>query len=368
MAGIELQQIAHRYQTDDTQLSSYAVQPLDQHWLDGGAYALLGPSGCGKTTLLNIISGLIKPSEGRVLFDGVDVTDHSTQQRNIAQVFQFPVVYDTLSVADNLAFPLRNRHLAAAEIASRVEAVLKLLGLEQRANVKARSLSADDKQKISLGRGLVRTDVNAILFDEPLTVIDPHLKWQLRTELKKIHQQFGHTMIYVTHDQTEALTFAEKVVVMYEGAVVQIGTPQELFERPEHTFVGKFIGSPGMNVLPCELDEGQIVLAGQVIGASSHKSQAAGSLELGIRPEYISVVAADQAPVHSLPAVITSIEDTGKHAVVRAQVGDVKINAIVREGTAVPASAHLVLDPSRINLYQQSVLLSAAGARNENGQ
>lgn len=186
MASIHLKNLGHRYAASDAGSDNpYALNPLDQVWEDGGAYALLGPSGCGKTTLLNIISGLLRPSEGRVLFDGEDVTDLSTERRNIAQVFQFPVVYDTLTVAENLAFPLRNRGMESTTIEARVAETLTMLGLEGRANERARSLNADDKQKISLGRGLVRTDVRAILFDEPLTVIDPHLKWQLRTELKK---------------------------------------------------------------------------------------------------------------------------------------------------------------------------------------
>lgn len=359
MARIELHNIAHQYPAHSGEVATWAVEPLNQTWQDGGAYALLGPSGCGKTTLLNIISGLLRPSSGRVLFDGIDVTGLSTELRNIAQVFQFPVVYDTLSVAENLAFPLRNRGMKSAEINQRVATVLKMLGLEARASVKARSLNADDKQKISLGRGLVRTDVNAILFDEPLTVIDPHLKWQLRTELKKIHQQFGHTMVYVTHDQTEALTFADQVIVMYAGAVVQIGTPQELFEKPAHTFVGKFIGSPGMNVLPCTTEAGNILLAGRVVGSAGTTAAQLENLELGIRPEYVSFVASNVAAEHSLPAVITAVEDNGKHSIVRAQVDSLQISAIVREGETIPALPRLVLDPARINLYRNSLLVSA---------
>jgi glycerol transport system ATP-binding protein len=150
MASIHLSGLAHRYApTAAGEQSPYALQPLDQLWEDGGAYALLGPSGCGKTTLLNIISGLVRPSEGRVLFDGEDVTDLRTEERNIAQVFQFPVIYDTLSVEDNLAFPLRNRGLDEAVVARRVAETLAMLGLESRAKERARSLSADDKQKIS---------------------------------------------------------------------------------------------------------------------------------------------------------------------------------------------------------------------------
>jgi glycerol transport system ATP-binding protein len=253
MAIITLDKIAHSYIANPKEESDYALRLIDNIWDDGGAYALLGPSGCGKTTLLNIISGLIAPSKGRVLFDGKDVTDLPPEKRNIAQVFQFPVLYDTMTVFDNLAFPLKNRGFSKDKTKKRVLEVADILELTDSLNKKAARLSADAKQKISLGRGLVRKDVAAILFDEPLTVIDPHLKWHLRCKLKEVHEQLKLTLLYVTHDQVEALTFAEKVIVMYEGAIVQIGTPQELFENPSHKFVGYFIGSPGMNFMPCKL-------------------------------------------------------------------------------------------------------------------
>src|SRR6478752_7644385 len=254
MARITLDHIRHAYGPNPKSEADYALREVDHEWNDGGAYALLGPSGCGKTTLLNIISGLLHPSHGRILFDGQDVTNLTTQARNIAQVFQFPVIYDTMTVYDNLAFPLRNRGVAEPEVDRRVRDILEMIDLAAMAKRKAQGLTADQKQKISLGRGLVRNDVNAILFDEPLTVIDPHMKWVLRSQLKKLHRQFGFTMVYVTHDQTEALTFADKVVVMYDGQIVQIGTPAELFEKPKHTFVGYFIGSPGMNVFPVSVE------------------------------------------------------------------------------------------------------------------
>lgn len=342
MATIQLQSLAHRYPS----APDYALRSMQQSWKNGGAYALLGPSGCGKTTLLNIISGLLRPSEGRVLFDDVDVTDLTTEQRNIAQVFQFPVVYDTMTVAENLAFPLRNRNIAKNEIDKRVADALQMLDLAERANDRARSLTADDKQKISLGRGLVRTDVQAILFDEPLTVIDPHLKWQLRTELKKIHQRFAHTMIYVTHDQTEALTFADQVIVMYEGAVVQIGTPQQLFETPEHTFVGKFIGSPGMNVLPCEVDGSEAVFAGTKIALQEEVDKPNARFELGIRPEHTRV-SADEG----LPLAVTAMEDVGRHVVVRGELAGAKLCALIKDGVAIPENPRVAFDSAHINLY-----------------
>ncbi|HEY8709720.1 MAG TPA: ABC transporter ATP-binding protein, partial [Burkholderiaceae bacterium] len=256
MASIDLD-LAHAYKPNPQRDEDYALLPLKMSFGDGGAYALLGPSGCGKTTLLNIISGLVKPSQGSVTFDGVEVTARTPQQRNIAQVFQFPVIYDTMTVAENLAFPLLNRRksqrsLTADKIKQRVGKIAEMLELSGQLDLRAAGLAADAKQKISLGRGLVREDVSAVLFDEPLTVIDPHLKWQLRRKLKQIHHELKLTLIYVTHDQVEALTFAEQVVVMTRGRAVQIGSASDLFERPQHTFVGHFIGSPGMNFLPAK--------------------------------------------------------------------------------------------------------------------
>lgn len=194
MARITLDHIRHAYGANPKSDKDYSLKEVDHEWNDGGAYALLGPSGCGKTTLLNIISGLLQPSHGRILFDGKDVTNLSTQSRNIAQVFQFPVIYDTMTVYDNLAFPLRNRGVAEADVDRRVRDILEMIDLASWARRKAQGLTADQKQKISLGRGLVRNDVNAILFDEPLTVIDPHMKWVLRSQLKRLHKQFGFTM------------------------------------------------------------------------------------------------------------------------------------------------------------------------------
>ena len=269
MAKITLNNLSHSYVPDYTD-ADLVLKDINIDWKDGGAYALLGPSGCGKTTLLNIISGLIKPSKGDILFDDKNVTSLNPVERDIAQIFQFPVIYDTMTVYDNLAFPLKNRNLSVSEIETKVRDIAEMLELTSTLKNRASGLTADGKQKISLGRGLVRSDVNVIMFDEPLTVIDPHLKWILRSKLKELHQKINRTMIYVTHDQTEALTFADQVVVMHEGQIVQTGTPVELFEKPKHTFVGHFIGSPGMNILPCEIKNGQINFSGQEIPSNSN--------------------------------------------------------------------------------------------------
>ena len=359
MARITLSHLAHSYLPNPKSPADYALKPLDHVWRDGFAYALLGPSGCGKTTLLNLISGLLLPSEGRVLFDDHDVTRAPTAERNIAQVFQFPVVYDTMSVRDNLAFPLRNRGIPEAEVRTRVERVARMIDMEAVLDRKARGLTADAKQKISLGRGMVRDDVNAILFDEPLTVIDPQMKWELRTQLKALHQRFGHTMIYVTHDQTEALTFADMVVVMLDGMVVQMGTPTELFERPAHTFVGYFIGSPGMNVLDARVEGRRALVGGGEVTLAQDYGAPAGKVEIGVRPEYVRLVAGDAG----LPVTVRRVEDVGRHKIVRAEMAGTEINILVPEDQPVSADMNrVVFDPAGINVYADDWRVEGQGA------
>lgn len=310
MARIELD-LAHAYAPNPKQDSDYALLPLRMTFEDGGAYALLGPSGCGKTTLLNIMSGLLAPSQGSVRFDGVDVTRASPQARNIAQVFQFPVIYDTMTVAENLAFPLRNRQVPKEQIKKRVGEIAEMLEMSGQLNQLAANLAADEKQKISLGRGLVRPDVSAVLFDEPLTVIDPHLKWQLRRKIKQIHHELKLTMIYVTHDQVEALTFADHVVVMARGRAVQVGSAAELFERPSHTFVGHFIGSPGMNFLSGQADQTGFHVADAVLVPRPGQALPPGVIKLGVRPEYV-VLVAPHTP-GALPMTVAQVQDVGTH-------------------------------------------------------
>ncbi|GAA4417068.1 ABC transporter ATP-binding protein [Acidovorax lacteus] len=338
MARIQLD-LAHSYRPHPQQDSDYALLPLKMDFEDGGAYALLGPSGCGKTTMLNIMSGLLVPSHGTVLFDGRDVTRATPQDRNIAQVFQFPVIYDTMTVAENLAFPLKNRKVPAAQIQARVGQIAEMLEMSHQLDMRAAGLSADQKQKISLGRGLVRSDVAAVLFDEPLTVIDPHLKWQLRRKLKQIHHELKLTLIYVTHDQVEALTFADQVVVMSRGKVMQLGTPDALFERPAHTFVGHFIGSPGMNFVPAEADASGALLqvAGQRLvppPALAERALPAGALRVGVRPEYLALSAAG-AP-GALQCSVAQVQDLGTSQMLTATVGGHTLKARVAPDVELP--------------------------------
>ena len=249
-------------------------------------------------------------------------------------MFQSYALFPHMTVAENLAFPLRNRKMPEAQINKRVGEIAEMLEMSGQLNQRAAGLAADAKQKISLGRGLVRPDVSAVLFDEPLTVIDPHLKWQLRRKLKQIHHELKLTLIYVTHDQVEALTFAEQVVVMTRGRAVQVGSADALFEKPQHTFVGHFIGSPGMNFLPVQAVGQHLQIEGHRLDMLAGRELPAGHFKLGIRPEYLTL-----APAHSvgaLPAHIERAQDIGTHAMLTASVGPHQMKVRLREEVIPP--------------------------------
>jgi len=360
MARIELNEVAHSYLRKPKNDLDYALKRIHNVWDDGAACALLGPSGCGKTTLLNIVSGLLTPSRGRVLYDGKVVTELPPEKRNIAQVFQFPVLYDTMSVFNNLAFPLRNRGLSEIKIKERVLEVAEILDLTPFLNKRAEGLAADAKQKISLGRGLVRSDVAAILFDEPLTVIDPQMKWYLRQKLKDIHEELKLTFIYVTHDQVEALTFADQVAVMFEGEIVQIGSPQDLFENPEHKFVGYFIGSPGMNFLECTIEgnEARVDGAGIVLDeeTAAKGRKAGGKLELGIRPMYLEVH--EGSGDGMVKARVKGVEDLGSYRIMALTLAGQTLKARLSEDQSVSGDeVWLAFPPKWTRLFADGRLI-----------
>jgi len=353
MSKITLKDLSHSYLEKQSSNLDWALRDIDLDWKDGGAYALLGPSGCGKTTLLNIISGLLNPTKGKVLFDDKDITSQTPVERNIAQIFQFPVIYDTMTVYENLAFPLKNRGMSDGEIDSRVKEIAEMLELTRTLNNRASGLTADGKQKISLGRGLARADVNVIMFDEPLTVIDPHLKWVLRSKLKELHQKINRTMIYVTHDQTEALTFADQVVVMHEGQVVQTGTPVELFEKPKHTFVGHFIGSPGMNIIPCKLNNGVAAVDGVKVSTETQiKKSSFSKTEIGIRPEFVSF------SKEGIPVKILKVSNTGRHKIIDTECKSGKIKVLSHSSKEIPSgSTFLSFDKKHTYAYGDSWII-----------
>ncbi len=348
MSKITLKELSHSYLSNQLKKEDWALRDVNIDWEDGGAYALLGPSGCGKTTLLNIVSGLITPTKGKILFNDEDVTLKNPVERNIAQIFQFPVIYDTMTVYDNLAFPLKNRGISKEEIDSKVLEIAEMLELKSTLYNRASGLTADGKQKISLGRGLVRSDVNVIMFDEPLTVIDPHLKWILRSKLKELHQKINRTMIYVTHDQTEALTFADQVVVMHEGQIVQIGTPVSLFEKPKHTFVGHFIGSPGMNIIPCQISNGNVFIDNNKIETQKidSKKENYSKIEVGIRPEFINF------SKQGIPVKISKVSNTGRYKIIDTECSKGKIKILSNSNEDIPSdSAFISFDKKFTYVY-----------------
>ncbi|WP_323750912.1 ABC transporter ATP-binding protein [Marinobacter sp.] len=362
MAEIHLKSLAHSYSKSPAGPEDYAIRQLDHVWHKGGAYALLGPSGCGKSTMLNIISGLVQPSEGEVLFDGKRVNALSPRDRNIAQVFQFPVIYDSMTVYQNLAFPLKNNKVPAARIKERVQEIAEVLEIEDKLHKKAKNLTADEKQKVSMGRGLVREDVSAILFDEPLTVIDPQLKWKLRRKLKQIHEQFDITMVYVTHDQLEASTFADKIAVMYDGQIVQFGTPTELFEQPNHTFVGYFIGSPGMNLIEVERCEAGVRFGATEVNLTSWQIEHlnrldSNNLKIGIRPEFMELTLEDKK--NSYEVEVLDMEDLGTYKIIDVGLDAKTLKVRVDEDfeAKIGSRVHLSMPPQWTMLYVDEFLM-----------
>ena len=355
MAEIQLKNLRHSYYPNPKTDEDYALKSVDLVWEEGMAYALLGPSGSGKTTMLNILSGLLSASEGQVLFDGQDVTTLEARERNIAQVFQFPVIYETMTVEDNLAFPLKTRKVSAAKIKERVHFIAAELGLTSLLKRKARGLSAEQKQRISLGRGLVREDVAAILLDEPLTVIDPAEKMALRRTLKAVQLHLGVKLIYVTHDQHEAMTLADRVVVMDEGEVVQVGSPEELFANPTHKFVGYFIGTPGMNFVDCVLDNNALQVGGTrfKLDEATAKTLAmqSGALSFGIRPDFLSI-GKEQAGT-SIQGTVTRVENHGDEHIIAVDIGDAQMLARVSEAVEaeIGQTVHLIPESEAIRIF-----------------
>lgn len=355
MAKIVLENLGHSYSSNPEGEHEFALKPVNLTWQDGKTYALLGPSGCGKTTMLNIISGLVTPSHGRLLFDGQDVTETLTSSRNIAQVFQFPVIYSTKTVRQNLAFPLECRGLATAQIKRRVAEVATLLDLDYALDMPARKLSADQKQLISLGRGLVREDVSAILLDEPLTVIDPQMKFMLRRKLREINRQTGITMILVTHDQSEAMSFADEIIVMKDGLVQQSGTPEELFSRPQNEFVGYFIGSPPINMISLEKHNNALVTNALSLTKPIPMSSNVASYQMGIRPEHIFLVGEEEESIGT--GKIIKIEHLGVDGIVTLELAEgVVIKAKTRKHTTMKVGV-----TTGINVVKQNALLYTDG-------
>lgn len=253
---------------------------------NGEFLVFVGPSGCGKSTLLRMIGGLEDISRGSIEIDGQDVTDHPPSKRGLSMVFQSYALYPHMSVRDNMGFSLKTAGAPKSEIAQKVNSAAEVLKLTEYLDRRPKDLSGGQRQRVAIGRSIVR-DPTAFLFDEPLSNLDAALRVEMRYEISKLHQALAATMIYVTHDQVEAMTLADRIVVLDAGRIIQIGSPRELYNSPANTFVAQFIGSPKMNVVPCKVEDGHFALPG---GRSmTYPKGTPDATQLGIRPEHISV-------------------------------------------------------------------------------
>ncbi|SLN44097.1 ABC transporter ATP-binding protein [Ruegeria meonggei] len=267
--------------------SAQVIKGIDLQIEEGEFVVFVGPSGCGKSTLLRMIGGLEDISRGALSINGNDVTDHPPSKRGLTMVFQSYALYPHLTVAENMGFSLKVAGVSKAEIAKRVGHAAEVLKLEPYLERRPKDLSGGQRQRVAIGRSIVR-DPTAFLFDEPLSNLDAALRVEMRYEIAKLHQSLNRTMIYVTHDQVEAMTLADRIVVLEFGTIAQVGTPRELYERPANLFVAQFIGSPKMNVMPCSVSGDRFQLDNDGAGPFDRTGAAT---KLGIRPEHITVVA-----------------------------------------------------------------------------
>ena len=333
-----------------------ALSRVDLHVEDGEFCVLLGPSGCGKSTLLSIVAGLIPQDEGSVLLDGEPLDRLAPRERDVAMVFQSYALYPHMTVAQNLSFGLRMRRTPRPVIHERVMETALLLGIEDLLDRKPRQLSGGQRQRVAMGRALVRRP-RLFLLDEPLSNLDARLRISVRLELKRLHQQIKGTILYVTHDQVEAMTLGDKVVVMRDGRVHQIDRPETIYNHPADTFVATFIGSPVMNLF-----KGKIVREGRGLSfRGSDFSLDTGDIppnledkpvEVGIRPEDIDVA---HGPGKALPAEVEMISDVGAEKYIHTRLGDTSLTvradkeSTFKSGEIIP----LFMNPSRLHIFYE---------------
>ncbi|MCC6468165.1 MAG: sn-glycerol-3-phosphate import ATP-binding protein UgpC [Alphaproteobacteria bacterium] len=346
MAEVELRAVRKSFG------ATKVIHGVDIKIADGELVVIVGPSGCGKSTLLRMVAGLETVSEGTIAIDGMPVNDREPKDRDIAMVFQNYALYPHMSVYDNMAYGLRNRGMDKAEIDRRVREAAKTLELAHLLERKPRQLSGGQRQRVAMGRAIVR-EPKAFLFDEPLSNLDAKLRVQMRVEIKKLQRQLGVTSLYVTHDQVEAMTLADRLIVMNAGVAEQIGTPMELYARPATTFVGGFIGSPAMNFFPARAANGRVELGGGIVLAMSNAT-AAGEVTVGIRPEHLTLGGADGV---SLPIKVELIEHLGAEALVYGHLpGGAALTARIDGETDVALDAQLTLsvEPRHIHLFDKT--------------
>jgi multiple sugar transport system ATP-binding protein len=343
MASVEIREIKKAYGTVQV------IHGVDIDISDGEFVILVGPSGCGKSTLLRMIAGLETISSGAIRIGSRVVNDMPPKERDIAMVFQNYALYPHMTVAENMGFSMRLRNAPKAEITKRVEKAAAILGLEKLLDRQPRQLSGGQRQRVAMGRAIVR-DPQVFLFDEPLSNLDAKLRVAMRTEIKELHQRLKTTTVYVTHDQIEAMTMADKIVVMHDGIVEQIGAPLDLYDRPANLFVAGFIGSPAMNVLEGSLGAGGCTIGDIVWPVGSAPAAAAGQpVFYGIRPEHFRLTG------EGLPVEVVVVEPTGSETQVVARAGGKEITCVFRERVnAAPGNIiHVQPEPSLVHLFDK---------------
>ena len=323
------------------------VHGIDLDIGEGEFVVLVGPSGCGKSTSLRMLAGLEEVTAGEIAIGGRVVNEVAPRDRDIAMVFQDYALYPHMTVFENMAFSLRYRKTPKGEIRSRVDEAAGILGLTPLLDRSPKQLSGGQRQRVAMGRAIVRKP-HVFLFDEPLSNLDAKLRGSMRLEIRRLHRSLGVTTVYVTHDQIEAMTLADRVVVMHNGRIDQIGTPTEVYNSPRTRFVAGFIGSPPMNFLAVRPDEGGLVIADgdfRIPLPPRLKRKPDGPAELGLRPEDIEIatVGADEAGRARLPATVDLVEELGADTLVFCTVAGTPIAARLRPGTGVEAGQDVVL-------------------------
>ena len=330
-----------------------AARGLDFEIADGEFMVLVGPSGCGKSTALRMIAGLETPTAGRVLIGDRDVTALPPQERDIAMVFQSYALYPHMTVRENLGFGLRMRGAPAAEITERIERAARALALDQVLERRPSQLSGGQRQRVALGRAIVR-DPQVFLFDEPLSNLDAKLRVETRAELARLHRRLGATIVYVTHDQEEALTLGNRIAVMHGGVVEQVAPPMEVYRRPATAFVAGFIGSPAMNLLAGEAKGGRWIGPGGWTLAMDGVAGESGAATLGIRPHDLTLVHAGAGQVDALVDVV---EPRGSEMLVYVRLGSgddaPEMRLVAPPETPIPADGPVGLrvDPARLHWF-----------------
>jgi multiple sugar transport system ATP-binding protein len=313
MATVEFRKLVKRYGELEV------VHAIDLTIQDGEFIVLVGPSGCGKSTTLRMLAGLEDISDGEILIEGRVVNEIEPRDRDIAMVFQDYALYPHMSVYENMAFSLRYRNTPRGEIKSRVHEAAEILGLTPYLQRKPKQLSGGQRQRVAMGRAIVRKP-QVFLFDEPLSNLDAKLRGTMRLEMKKLHQQLGVTTVFVTHDQIEAMTLADRVVVMNNGHIEQVGTPDEVYHAPASLFVAGFIGAPTMNLIPVQRGDSnqvRLVEGNQAITLPKPIAAATDALILGMRPEDVDIAQGAALPGHvDLPAVVEVVEPLGADTLV----------------------------------------------------